>query len=59
MAVTERSTDRWANRVFWIGLAVGALLLLAIGRKQWFIQDDWSLLITRETLRDTARGCTG
>ena len=56
MAVTERSTDRWANRVFWIGLAVGALLLLAIGRKQWFIQDDWSLLITRERLRHDSSG---
>ncbi len=43
------STDRWANGCSGWGWRSAALLLLAIGRKQWFIQDDWSLLITRET----------
>jgi hypothetical protein len=56
VAVTERPADRWANVTFWVGWGIGGLLLLAIGRKQWFIQDDWSLLITRETLRNTHDG---
>jgi hypothetical protein len=52
----EEGSSRWADVTFWAGWAVGALLLLAVGSKQWFVQDDWSLIIGRETIRDQTHG---
>ena len=46
------STDGGARSVFRVGLALGIVALVVIGSKQWFIRDDWALVITRTAVRD-------
>jgi hypothetical protein len=36
---------------FWLGVALSAVVWIAIGRHQWFARDDWSFLLTREKIR--------
>jgi hypothetical protein len=42
--------------VFWVGWGLGALLMLAAGRHQWFVRDDWALVITRQADRAATGG---
>lgn len=48
-AATDDGAD-WAFRGF---LAVGIVALARVVRHQWFVLDDWALVITRSTVRHT------
>lgn len=41
---------RWAFR---IALVLSVPIYAVVGRRQWFIRDDWAFLLTRDTLRTT------
>ncbi len=46
-------TDRGAAWAFRVAMAFGVAVLIIVGRNQWFVRDDWALVITRNTVRDT------
>jgi hypothetical protein len=48
-AASERGSV-WAFRV---ALAVSAVVYWIVGRRQWFIRDDWAFVITRPVVRAT------
>ncbi len=48
------ATDEGARWGFWIAFGVGLVVVAVISRDQWFIRDDWALVITRNTVRETA-----
>ena len=43
--------DTWPERAFRIALLAAAPILYLVGRRQWFIRDDWAFLLTRPLLR--------
>ena len=43
-------SDRGARWAFWIAFACSLVVLYVGGRHQWFIRDDWALLLTRQDL---------
>lgn len=51
-AVDWAGTDDGAQWAFRVALAVSALVFFVVGRRQWFIRDDWAFLISRNVLRD-------
>ena len=50
-AVESDSAARWT---MWIAWPIGVLIVIVIGRNQWFARDDWAFLFTRERLHETA-----
>ncbi|CAB4885720.1 unannotated protein [freshwater metagenome] len=51
--VDVAATDEGANWAFRIALVIGAAVVLLASRNQWFIRDDWAMVITRNSVRDT------
>jgi hypothetical protein len=47
------ASDDGANWAFRVALAVSLPIFAAVGRRQWFIRDDWAFLLTRNVLRTT------
>ena len=45
-------TDAAAGWTFRVALALTVPVLYVVGRRQWFIRDDWAFLITRNQIRD-------
>ena len=56
VALGER-VRRWvgraesARRAWWLVLLAGAAVIAVAGRRQWFVRDDWALLLTRARIR--------
>ncbi|MCU1360198.1 MAG: hypothetical protein JWN99_1487 [Ilumatobacteraceae bacterium] len=50
-AATWLTTDRGARRAFLAAIVVALAVWYVVGRQQWFIRDDWMLLITRENMQ--------
>lgn len=48
------ATDQGARWGFWIAFVVGVAVVVTVSRDQWFIRDDWALVITRTAVRDSA-----
>ena len=46
-------TDKAADTAFWVAVAVAIGAWFVVGRKQWFVRDDWAFMLTRQTLRTT------
>lgn len=40
-----------ARRAWWLVLVAGAGVIAVAGRRQWFVRDDWALLLTRARIR--------
>ena len=57
--MSEQSTIRWARSdegarwAFRLSMAMAMVLYVVVGRRQWFIRDDWAFLLTRTVIRDT------
>jgi len=49
--VESDSTARWT---MWVAWPLGVLIVMVIGRNQWFARDDWAFLFTRERMHETA-----
>jgi hypothetical protein len=52
-AVAWMSTDRGADVAFRAALVLAIPLMYVVGRRQWFIRDDWHFVITRDEIRHT------
>ena len=46
------STDNGAAWAFRLGGSIGLLVVVIVSRNQWFIRDDWALVITRNSVRN-------
>lgn len=51
--VAYAATDNGAEWGFRASMAFGLLLILRAGWHQWFVRDDWAVVITRMVTRDT------
>ena len=45
--------DEAANRASWLIWPLGLIVLVWVGRHQWFIRDDWAFLFSRDRFRET------
>ena len=52
-ALAWAASDTGAIWAFRIALAISALVYWVVGRRQWFIRDDWAFLLSRQALRVT------
>ena len=52
-ALAWAASDTGAIWAFRIALAVSAVVYWVVGRRQWFIRDDWAFLLSRQALRAT------
>jgi hypothetical protein len=52
-AAAFAATDDGAVWAFRFVMAVGIAVLFLVGRHQWFIRDDWALVITRDAVRQS------
>jgi len=52
--VARVESDAAARWTMWVAWPVGVLILMVIGRNQWFARDDWAFLFTRGRLHQTA-----
>jgi hypothetical protein len=43
-------SDRGAIWAWWFAVGAAFVVLLIVGRHQWFIRDDWAFLLTRERI---------
>ncbi|MEO6570317.1 MAG: hypothetical protein ABIO83_02105 [Ilumatobacteraceae bacterium] len=51
MVVDDRSAVA-AQRAWWGAMAVALLVFVVVGRHQWFVRDDWAVLISRKEVFD-------
>ena len=51
--VTYAATDDGAKWAFRVAMVIGSLTIFMAGRHQWFLRDDWALVISRNVVRDT------
>jgi hypothetical protein len=49
--LTRLDADQSARRAMWLVWPFGVLVIAIVGRRQWFIADDWAFLLAREHLR--------
>jgi len=52
--VARVESDSAARWTMWVAWPIGVLIVVVIGRNQWFARDDWAFLFTRERLHQTA-----
>jgi hypothetical protein len=52
-ALARVAGDTGAEWAFRVALAVSAAVYWVVGRRQWFIRDDWAFLLSRQALRAT------
>lgn len=52
--VTRVESDAAARWTMWVAWPIGVLIVVVIGRNQWFARDDWAFLFTRERVHETA-----
>jgi hypothetical protein len=45
-------SDDTARRAMWIAWPIGVLIVIVIGRHQWFVRDDWAFIFTRQRIRE-------
>ncbi|MFM2072543.1 MAG: hypothetical protein RLZZ623_2806, partial [Actinomycetota bacterium] len=48
---SRTATDDAARRAFAIAVVVAVAVWFVVGRQQWFIRDDWAVLVTRDRVR--------
>ena len=53
IALARVAGDTGAEWAFRVALAVSAVVYWVVGRRQWFIRDDWAFLLSRQALRAT------
>ena len=53
--VARVESDSAARWTMWVAWPIGVLIVMVIGRNQWFARDDWAFIFTRERLHETAR----
>jgi hypothetical protein len=51
-ALAIARSDRGARIAWWVALPLSLVLLVIVGRHQWFIRDDWAFVFTRAKIRD-------
>ena len=52
-ALARVAGDTGAEWAFRVALVVSAVVFWVVGRRQWFIRDDWAFLLSRQALRAT------
>jgi hypothetical protein len=52
--VARAESDAAARWTMWIAWPIGLLIVMVIGRNQWFARDDWAFIFTRERLHQTS-----
>jgi hypothetical protein len=50
--IGRAESDATARRAMWIAWPLGILIVVVIGRHQWFIRDDWAFILTRQRMRE-------
>lgn len=51
-AVAIARSDRGAQVAWWSVVPLSLVLLVVVGRHQWFIRDDWAFVFTRPKIQD-------
>jgi len=46
-------SDRGARRTWYAAVPAALVVLVIVGRHQWFIRDDWAFLLTRQRIRSS------
>jgi hypothetical protein len=52
-AIAYAATDDGATWAFRVVLLLSVVALVLVGRHQWFVRDDWALIVTRGAVRDS------
>jgi hypothetical protein len=52
--VSRVESDSAARWTMWVAWPIGVLIVMFIGRNQWFARDDWAFIFTRQRLHETA-----